>query len=154
MMKLHLPNLEAMIRFAETLAAELQAPQLVYLKGDLGAGKSTLARAFIQVLTSPDMEVPSPTFTLVQTYQTPKGEVWHYDLYRLKHSEEIWELGFEDALHQGIVLVEWPERLEGVSFTNQPLVISLAHEGEGRRAVLDGEAALLGRLRHLEEGLP
>lgn len=103
---------------AETgkLAAELAetcAPgDILLLEGDLGAGKTAFSRAFIRHLTNdPNLEVPSPTFTLLQTYTTPKGEVWHFDLYRLKDPDEIFDLGWEDACAGGIVLVEWPERL-------------------------------------------
>lgn len=75
-------------------------------------GKSVFARALIRELTvQPDLEVPSPTFTLVQTYDTIKGPLWHFDLYRIKAPEDVYELGWEDALSEGIVLVEWPSRL-------------------------------------------
>ena len=92
------------------LAGLVQAGDVILLQGDLGAGKSTLARAFIRALTHPDEEVPSPTFTLVQTYDTDHGPLWHFDLYRLEKPEDVLELGFEDACAD-ICLVEWPERL-------------------------------------------
>lgn len=97
---------------AAELAARLGPGDILLLRGNLGAGKTVLARALIRALCSDDtLEVPSPTFTLVQTYDTPKGPLWHFDLYRLKDPEEIYELGWEDALAGGIVIVEWPERL-------------------------------------------
>lgn len=99
--------------FGEDLALALAYGDLVTLSGDLGTGKSTLARATIRNLCDdPQLEVPSPTFTLVQPYQTagPWGVVSHYDLYRLNHGEELQELGLEEALDSGIVLLEWPER--------------------------------------------
>jgi tRNA threonylcarbamoyladenosine biosynthesis protein TsaE len=83
---------------------------LLTLTGPLGAGKTSFARAFIRRLTGETEEVPSPTFTLVQTYDTSMGPVWHFDLYRLREPDEIWEIGFEDSL-TGIVLIEWAERL-------------------------------------------
>lgn len=98
-------------KLAQKLAHETRAPCLYCLYGDLGAGKSTFARGFIQGLISPYTEVPSPTFTLVQTYETDKGTIYHFDLYRLEDPEEVFELGWDDALAEGIVLVEWPERL-------------------------------------------
>jgi tRNA threonylcarbamoyl adenosine modification protein YjeE len=99
-------------RFAQAMAARLKPGDVLFLGGDLGMGKSVFARALIRALTDePGLDVPSPTFTLVQTYDTAKGPVWHFDLYRIKTPEEIWELGWEDALGEGIILVEWPSRL-------------------------------------------
>ena len=96
---------------AEKLSAEITCPTLICLHGDLGAGKSVFARSFIRKLTSEDEEVPSPTFTLVQTYDSEKGPIHHFDLYRLEDPDEIFELGWEDALSSAIILLEWPDRL-------------------------------------------
>ncbi len=97
---------------AAQFAARLKPRDVVCLHGDLGMGKSVFARAAIRSLAGDEgLEVPSPTFTLVQTYETPEGTIWHFDLYRLKDPEEIFELGWEEALANGIVIVEWPERL-------------------------------------------
>lgn len=105
----------ALEALARTLATLLRAGDVVFLNGDLGAGKSTFARALIrQALHDPEAEVPSPTYTLVQSYEPENtATLWHYDLYRLSGPDEIYELGMDDALEQGIVLIEWPERLEG-----------------------------------------
>ena len=92
------------------LAASITDPCVIALWGDMGAGKSTFARAFIQSLL-PGTEVPSPTFTLIQTYDTARGEIWHCDLYRLKGPEDVEELGLIEAFTQHICLIEWPERL-------------------------------------------
>ncbi|RZI47057.1 tRNA (adenosine(37)-N6)-threonylcarbamoyltransferase complex ATPase subunit type 1 TsaE [Candidatus Finniella inopinata] len=101
------PQLEEQAHF---LATAVAAPCVIALWGDMGAGKSTFARAFIQSLL-PTTDVPSPTFTLIQTYDTPKGEIWHCDLYRLKGPEDAEELGLLEAFNQHICLIEWPERL-------------------------------------------
>ncbi len=93
------------------LAPLLEPGDVVSLWGDLGAGKTAFARALIQTMAGKPIEVPSPTFTLVQTYVL-SAEIWHFDLYRLKRVDEIYELGFEDALSDGVTLIEWPERLE------------------------------------------
>ncbi len=100
-----------LITLAKPLAEALRAGDAVALWGDLGVGKTTFARVLVQALVGEETDVPSPTFTLVQTYDSPHGEVWHCDLYRLKDPEEAFELGLEDAFHQAICLIEWPERL-------------------------------------------
>lgn len=90
----------------------LRAGDCVFLRGDLGMGKSVFARALIRFLCDDQgMDVPSPTFTLIQTYDTDRGALWHFDLYRIKAPDEIWELGWEEARSGGIIVVEWPERM-------------------------------------------
>ncbi|MBI4031262.1 MAG: tRNA (adenosine(37)-N6)-threonylcarbamoyltransferase complex ATPase subunit type 1 TsaE [Proteobacteria bacterium] len=97
---------------ARALAGRLRAGDILLLSGDLGAGKTVFARALIRVMTGDDnMDVPSPTFTLLQTYDAPEGTLWHFDLYRIKSPEEIYELGWEEAITDGIVIVEWPEKM-------------------------------------------
>jgi len=103
-----LPDLDATARLGAGIASGLKPGDAVALWGDLGSGKTTLARAILRALDVRE-DVPSPTFTLVQAYDT-NPPVAHYDLYRLKNSREIAELGFDDALADGAVLVEWPER--------------------------------------------
>ena len=102
---------EALCDFARAIAQNSNSGDIYLLQGDLGAGKSTFSRAFIRYLSGSDIDVPSPTFTLVQQYDTDKGLIWHFDLYRLEDSDEIYEIGWEEALSDGILLVEWPERL-------------------------------------------
>ena len=97
-------------RIAEDFANILTVPECIALYGDLGTGKSVFARALIRTLMQePDLDVPSPTFTLVQSYETEKGLIHHFDLYRIRDPEELQELGWEEALHN-IMLVEWPEK--------------------------------------------
>jgi tRNA threonylcarbamoyl adenosine modification protein YjeE len=103
-----LPDLDATARLGVGIAGGLRAGDAVALWGDLGAGKTTLARAILRALGVTE-DVPSPTFTLVQSYDT-RPAVAHYDLYRLKNAREMEELGLDDALVEGAVLVEWPER--------------------------------------------
>jgi tRNA threonylcarbamoyladenosine biosynthesis protein TsaE len=99
-------------RAARDLAAKLESRSVIFLYGTLGMGKTVFARALIRALSNDEtLEVPSPTFTLVQTYDTDKATLFHFDLYRLEDAEEIFELGWEDALAEGITIVEWPERL-------------------------------------------
>ena len=113
----------------------LQSGEAVLLWGPLGVGKTTLARGLVRALTSPDEEAPSPTFTLVQTYAAPRFELAHMDLYRLSGLEETWELGIDEALGEGAVVIEWPERLEG-RLPPDRLDIRLRTEAEGRAAEL------------------
>lgn len=98
-------------RFAATIASILQAGDTLLLEGPIGAGKSAFARALIRHIAGAEIEVPSPTFTLVQTYDLPGYEVWHCDLYRLSHPDEVLELGLEEAFTTAVCLIEWPDRL-------------------------------------------
>ncbi len=110
------------------------------LQGPLGAGKSTLARAFIRALTTPLEDVPSPTFTLVQFYDSAKGLLYHFDLHRLDHPEQAEELAVDDAFSDGISLVEWPENL-GSLMPKRRLWIELqaGPNPNNRRAILRGQ---------------
>ena len=104
-------SLQQMPVLAQCIADVLQAGDVVCLNGDLGAGKSTLAREIIYVLQGDrTISVPSPTFTLVQTYDTPIAPVWHMDWYRLNTPDEVYELGIEEAFHMAISLIEWAEK--------------------------------------------
>ncbi|MGB8816444.1 MAG: tRNA (adenosine(37)-N6)-threonylcarbamoyltransferase complex ATPase subunit type 1 TsaE [Rhizobiaceae bacterium] len=122
------------------LSRALIKGDLVLLSGDLGAGKSTLARALIRSLAQdPDLDVPSPTFTLVQAYDTPLP-VGHFDLYRLGVPSELDELGLDEALEAGIALIEWPEKAADL-LPSPAIRIELRHKGDGREAIIDaGEA--------------
>ncbi len=126
-----------------------RAGLVIYLQGDLGAGKTTLARGLLRSLAGdPQMDVPSPTFTLVEVYEFPTIAVWHFDLYRLKQAEDVWELGLEQALGEAVSLIEWPERL-GSLLPADHLEIRLQAQGEGRRAELAGSDAWAQRLQAL-----
>ncbi len=100
-----------MAALAARIGSYLRPGDCVLLEGPVGAGKSFFARALIQSAQTVPEDVPSPTFTLVQTYDTRLGEVWHADLYRLGHVDELAELGLEEAFDGAITLIEWPERL-------------------------------------------
>ena len=129
-------------RLAHQIAPRLGRGDAILLTGPLGAGKSTFARALIRALTQADEEVPSPTFTLVQTYVTSTGlELSHFDLYRLSDPEEVVELGFEEALDSGAVLVEWPQRL-GTALPRDRLDIEFSVIGSPGLAVADDEPRL------------
>src|SRR5208282_2899539 len=109
-----LANEEATERFAADIAAALEPGELVTLSGDLGAGKTTFARAVIRQLAGDaTIEVPSPTFTLLQSYELPRFALVHADFYRLSGAAELAELGFEDLPEGAVVLLEWPDRAAG-----------------------------------------
>jgi tRNA threonylcarbamoyladenosine biosynthesis protein TsaE len=131
---------------AARLAAVARPGDVIALQGELGAGKTCFARAFIHARGG-DEAVPSPTFTLAQTYDLPEGKVWHFDLYRLRTGEEAWELGIEDAFQEGISLIEWPERL-GVLLPRRRLLVALGFAATpgARRATLSGEGDWAARL--------
>ncbi|MCZ2203491.1 tRNA (adenosine(37)-N6)-threonylcarbamoyltransferase complex ATPase subunit type 1 TsaE [Bartonella sp. A05] len=131
-----LENEEATKLFAQDLALALKPGDLITLQGDLGAGKSTLARALIHTLANDNtLDVPSPTFTLVQSYQLPRFEVIHADFYRLSTEEEIDELGLDEAREQSILLIEWPEK--GADLLGPAtFAITLQQEGCGRHITL------------------
>ncbi|MDJ0826213.1 MAG: tRNA (adenosine(37)-N6)-threonylcarbamoyltransferase complex ATPase subunit type 1 TsaE [Rhodobacter sp.] len=125
-------------RLAADLAPKLCPGDAILLKGGLGAGKTHFARALIQARLGAAgryEDVPSPSYTLVQTYSDGQVEIWHCDLYRLGHADELLELGLEDAFEDAICLIEWPERLEHLS-PSGALVVELAvGEKEGEREV-------------------
>ena len=130
-MKLSLPDAEATTRLGAAIAPRLAPGETVLLYGPLGMGKSTLARGLIRALTRPDEDVPSPTFTLVQFYETTPP-VAHFDLYRLSRPDEAFEIGLDEALDDGAALIEWPERLgEDVRWAvgDDVLSITLAEDG-------------------------
>ncbi len=98
---------------ARRMAREVAAPFSVLLEGDVGAGKTTFSQFFINELQEVSQQlVTSPTFNIVQVYDTTKGQVWHVDLYRIKHEEEIFELGLLEAMHEHVCLIEWPYILQ------------------------------------------
>ncbi len=139
----------ATARLGAAIARELRPGEAVCLSGPLGAGKSTLARALVRTLTTPAEEVPSPTFTLVQFYEGHGLKVAHFDLYRLTHAEEAYEIGLDEALDDGAAVIEWPERLAGhlpADRLDIEIVIDIAPDGgEARRARLIPAGAWEGR---------
>jgi tRNA threonylcarbamoyl adenosine modification protein YjeE len=102
------------------------APIAILLEGDLGMGKSTFARAFIREwLDDPTLNVPSPTFTIVQYYPNPVLDLYHYDLYRLNDSDELQEIGWDDSLASGINLIEWPSRIMPYHFYTKVCIVTI-----------------------------
>jgi tRNA threonylcarbamoyladenosine biosynthesis protein TsaE len=144
---LALPDLAATARLGAALACRLAVGDVVALRGELGAGKTELARAIIRAASGDEaLTVPSPTFTLAETYDTPPGPIWHFDLYRLDSPEQVWELGFEEALAGGISLIEWPERIGPLLPTNRLDITLGITRGDARAAALVAGPAWAERL--------
>ena len=141
---LDLPDAEATARLGAAVALALRPGEAVCLHGPLGAGKSTLARALVRALTHPHEDVPSPTFTLVQFYESRALPLAHFDLYRLERADEAFEIGLDEALEEGAAVIEWPERLGG-RLPADRLDIDIAISGEGRTARLSPHGAWKGR---------
>ena len=129
---LFLPDDAATSRLGQWFASKLARGDCILLDGPIGAGKSHFARAFIRSRLGREEDVPSPTFTLVQTYEADV-DIWHADLYRLGHVDEVLELGLDQALDQAITLIEWPDRMGNLAPANA-IRISLSYHGNGRQA--------------------
>jgi tRNA threonylcarbamoyladenosine biosynthesis protein TsaE len=136
---------------AARLSAHSRSGDVFALRGELGAGKTVFARAFIRASTLREEEVPSPTFTLVQIYE-PCGPaacaIWHFDLFRLENAQDALELGIEDAFSGAISLIEWPDRLGRLLPERRlDLTLSAGLTPESRRMLIEGDAAWRDRLR-------
>ena len=145
-----LPDETAMAHFAAKIAPILSTGDTLLLEGDIGAGKSAFARALIRARLGRQEDVPSPTFTLVQTYEAPDGDIWHCDLYRLSHPDEAFELGLEDAFETAICLIEWPDRL-GNAAPQSALRLSFLAGDSAHHVTVAGSAAWAKRLRAMND---
>jgi len=151
-LSLDLASESATTALAARIARVARAGDVIALRGELGSGKTSFARGFIRALGRIEEEVPSPTFTLVEVYEfaDAAAAVWHFDLYRLGKSADVWELGLEEALGRGILLIEWPERL-GPLLPRERLDVALAAGSSPmeRRVRLDASPAWARRLASL-----
>jgi tRNA threonylcarbamoyladenosine biosynthesis protein TsaE len=145
---LDLASDEATTRLGQWLAGRLQPGDTLALVGPIGAGKTHLARAIIQARLGRAEDVPSPTFTLIQTYDADGVEIWHADLYRLTHPDEVLELGLDDAFAQAICLIEWPDRM-GALLPKTALTLQFQAQGDGRRVMITGPEPWAARLAGL-----
>jgi len=153
-----LPDADATARLGALIAGRLRAGEAVCLFGPLGAGKSTLARGLIRALTHAGEDVPSPTFTLVQTYDGPEFPIAHFDLYRLTSASEAYEIGLEEALEIGAAVIEWPERLEcDLPPSRLDVELAIPSASDSAQAIstrlvrLTGHGPWLGRRHELEQ---
>lgn len=143
---LFLPDEQATEALGHWLAPALRAGDTVLLTGVIGAGKTHLVRAVLRRRLGEGTEVPSPTFTLVQTYPDGDLEIVHADLYRISHPDDVMELGLDEAMEKGIALVEWPERMGSFRPTTEALDLALFPLGEGRHLTAQGPQRLINHL--------
>ena len=142
---------QEMTAFASKLATVLAPGSAVLLSGPIGAGKTHLARGIIQALLPSHEDIPSPTYTLVQSYDTGDFEIWHADLYRLADSSELVELGLDEAFDTSIVIIEWPDRLPADMVPTTAISIEIRLKGEIRSLVVSApEKAIADVLMALE----
>lgn len=146
-MTVDLPDLAAMETFGARIAARLRAGDVIALEGDLGAGKTTLARAILKALGHVG-EVPSPTFTLIETYDAPPLRIpaVHADFYRLEDPAELRELGLDDYREGAVLIAEWPAHAGGFGHEPACLAITLETVGQGRRAIVEPGADWVERI--------
>ena len=137
---LTLASPDATCAFAQALGPRLSAGDVLLLSGGVGAGKTHFARCLIHALLPTPEDVPSPTFTLVQTYPLSSGEIWHADLYRLADPAEVEELGLAAAFDEALCLVEWPDRLPDPPAQALCLDFVPGKDGDERRLTLTGSA--------------
>ena len=145
-----LPDEGATGRFAQRVAPLLQVGDTLLLSGPVGAGKSAFARAVIRARLGRMEDVPSPTFTLVQTYPSPDGDIWHCDLYRLTHPDEALELGLEEAFDTAICLIEWPDRL-GDATPSEALHLTFVAGDPAHQVTIAGNRHWQRRLQALDD---
>ncbi len=124
------------ITVAERLARQVKVGDVIALYGTLGMGKTVFCRGFVRTFM-PLQEVPSPTFTLLQVYETPSFPIYHFDMYRLKNPDEAYEIGIEDAFAEGVSLIEWPEKI-GPLLPKKYISVRLEADGDKRLICIEG----------------
>ena len=151
-MQIILNSLQDTDNFASFLAPHFIVGDVIELKGDLGAGKTTLAQYIIKKLAGAEVEVTSPTFNIVQLYDAPNFTIWHFDLYRVKSAGELVEIGLDEALNSGVSLIEWPEIAQDF-LPKEKLVINLSCGKNDERVVrFEGHGKWLEMIGKISNG--
>lgn len=144
---------QATLKLAATIARHTRIGDVIALSGDLGAGKTTFARGFIHAKCRNQEDVPSPTFTLVQIYETDDGTIHHFDLYRLNDPSEAFELDIEDAFVSSISLIEWPDKLGSILPENRlEIQFDFSDIPDSRRAIITAQGDWRSRLEEISLG--
>jgi tRNA threonylcarbamoyl adenosine modification protein YjeE len=147
-----LADLDGTRRLGRRLAGLLAPGDVIGLGGGLGAGKTTLARHIIAALAGETMEVPSPTFTLVQAYEFAAFTLWHFDLYRIEQPTDVIELGFDEALDDGVALIEWPERMASlIPAERLDVVLTQGAEPDSRLVHIEAHGSWAARLSRIAD---
>lgn len=131
-------NEQATLNFAADFAQRLKRGDVVALHGNLGVGKTVFSKGVINALAPQKTDVPSPTFTLVQEYDTPDFPIYHFDFYRLKKPEEAYEIGIEEAFGSGVSLIEWPDKI-GTLLPKKCIDVFLEINADGRHTITVAE---------------
>ena len=147
-MKIEINNLEQTKLLAEKIAKIAEKGDVIELKGDLGAGKTTFARYFINCLPEKEEDILSPTFNIVHPYTTKNFTVWHFDLYRIENISEIEEIGIYDAFDEGVSLIEWPHIISSIVPENRLLVNITQNESE-RTTSIEGAGSWQERISNI-----
>ena len=151
-LEIELADLAATEALAQRLAPLLRRGDVIALGGDLGAGKTAFSRGLIRAFGQPELEVPSPTFTLVQIYDLPTFELWHFDLYRLESPEDALELDIEEAFATSVSLIEWPDRLGPYLPANRlDIRFAFGESPSMRRVTIEGFGDWLARMALLRD---
>ncbi len=145
-----LPNETDTACLAQRLAPLLKAGDTLLLEGEIGAGKTFFARSLIHAIIGTADDIPSPTYTLIQTYDGPEFEIWHCDLYRLTSSNDAFELGLDEAFESALSVIEWPDRL-GSDTPKNSLKLIFEVTKAGRSISFSGNPSWARRLTHLDE---
>jgi tRNA threonylcarbamoyladenosine biosynthesis protein TsaE len=143
-------SLQSLQNIAGLIAQNLKPGDVLCLKGDLGVGKTTLTKCLINHLSDTYIEVNSPTFNLLHLYDSKVGKIWHFDLYRLKNMEEVYELGIEEALND-IAIIEWPELIESILPKSKIDILLEFDEHETQRKVIIKSEIQFDNIKHEEK---
>lgn len=152
-MIINIDNIKDTQKLAILISKHVKTSDVILLKGELGSGKTTFAQFFIKNLTH-SKNVSSPTFNIVNIYEKDDLVIWHYDLYRIRNLEEIYEIGIEESLSNAVSIIEWPELIESIIHENKIIIYFIhSHADKGRKVQIEFKGRFLTEEKVLLEGL-